>query len=270
MEVYAMLAQITGIIGWSLLVYSYYKDDIDKLLFIQIISSVFYCINYFLLGAYSGLLVCFLELLKGIGYYKTDKDDLIFLLSLPIYGLMAYFTFDGIASLLPVIGSIIDGISQTKNKNIATIGSIIANILWVIYDIIIIAYACALTDGILVISNISILLLGYSRILKINKLRIVHGRTLSKNVYTAINKLDEKTYGKEYIWSYDYEKTADSKNKDSLLMLKYNNEIVGYLNYYVLSEEEYFKVINSDEMLKEYDINNIIKFRKTRKNFITT
>ena len=127
-----LFAQILGIIGWLLLVYSYYKDDIDKLLYIQIISSIFYCLSYLFLGAYSGLIVCFIELLKGIGYYKTDKDELIFFVTLPVYILTAIFTYDGIISLLPVIGSIIDGFSLTKNKNIATAGSKISNFLWLI------------------------------------------------------------------------------------------------------------------------------------------
>ena len=81
MDVFSIIAQVSSVLGWLLLVYSYYKDDIDKLLFIQIISSIFYCISYLFLGAYSGLLVCFVELLKGIGYYKTDSDNLITLCS---------------------------------------------------------------------------------------------------------------------------------------------------------------------------------------------
>jgi len=270
MGTYAVLAQITGVIGWLLLVYSYYKDDIDKLLFIQIISSIFYCLNYYFLGAYSGLIVCFFELLKGIGYYKTDKDDLIFILSLPVYILMGIFSYAGLVSLLPIIGSVIDGFTLTKNKTVATIGSIISNVLWVIYDIIILAYSCAITDGILVVSNIFILLFGYSLILKTNKLRIVQGRNISKNIYDAIYGLDKKNYGEEYTWSYEYEKNVRNKIKDndSLLMIKYHNEIVGYLSYIVLNENEYLKIINSSEVIKEYDLNNIVDYQKRKKNYL--
>lgn len=266
MTVVEFLAQLTSIIGWILLVYSYYKDDIDQLLFVQIISSIFYCISYFLLGAYSGLLVCFIELLKGIGYYKTDNDNLIFWVTFPVYILMAFFTYDGLFSLLPIVGSIIDGFSLTKNKNIATAGSVLSNILWLIYDIVILAYASAATDALLVLSNTFLLLFGYSRLLRINKLRIVHGRGLSKNIYDAIYKLDKKTYGDDYTWSFNYEKDINNRSDDYLLMIKYHKEIVGYVSYLVLSESEYERIINSEEVIKEYDINNIIRYRKNRKN----
>lgn len=266
MNIIVFFAQLTSIIGWLLLVYSYYKDDIDKLLYVQIISSVFYCISYLFLGAYSGLLVCFIELIKGIGYYKTDNDNFIFWISFPVYLIMAIFTFDGLISLLPIIGSIIDGFSLTKNKNIATAGSLISNVLWVIYDIAILAFASAATDALLVISNACLLIFGYSRVLKINKLRIVTGRNLSRMIYDAIYKLDRKNYGEEYTWSYNYEKALDKKNYDSHLLIKYHNEIVGYVSYYVITEEEYFKIINSDTIIKDYNIENITSYKKTKKN----
>lgn len=265
---FEVLAQITALIGWLLLIYSYYKEDIQDLLFIQIISSIFYCLNYFFLGAYSGLIVCFIELIKTIGYYKTDKDNLIFLYSLPLYVVIAVFDYNSIYSLLPIIGSIIDGFSLTKNKNIATIGSIISNILWVIYDIIILAYACAITDGILVISNIWLLLFGYSKILKTSKLIIMQSRSFSKNIYNAMYILDKTSYGDEFTWSYDYEKNIKSKNQDSLFIIKYNNEIVGYVSYFVINESEYFKILNSPTFIKEYDLNNVISYQKNKKNYL--
>ena len=268
MIVFVVLAQIASIIGWLLLVYSYYKDDIDKLLFVQIISAIFYCFSYLFLGAYSGFFVCFIELIKTIGYYKTDKDNLIFLFSLPIYGIMAIFSFENGYGLLPIIGSIIDGFSLTKNKNIATIGCIISNILWVIYDVIIIAYASALTDGLLVISNISLLLFGYSMLLKSYKVRIIQCRNITKNIYSAIYELDKKNYGLEYTWPMSYEKEIKNKNEENLYLLKYHNEIVGYLNCLNVSETEYLKILQANEVVKTYDVNNITKLYKGKKNYL--
>ena len=161
-----IISQVIGIIAWILLVYSYYKEDINKVLFIQIISALFYSVSYFLLGAWSGLLVCTFELLKAIAYYKSDKDKLIFFITLPIYLVIAYFTYNGFISILPTIASIIVGFAFTYDKKIATIGSIISSILWIAYDIEIYAFAQALTDGILAISNLFILIKGSSFILK--------------------------------------------------------------------------------------------------------
>lgn len=268
MVIFVILAQLASIIGWLLLIYSYYKEDIDRLLYIQIISSIFYCISYLFLGAYSGFLVCFIELIKGIGYYKTDKDDLIFLVSLPVYIIMGIFSYNNICSLLPIIGSVIDGFSLTKNKNVATIGSIISNILWVIYDVIILAYASAITDSVLVFSNLSLLLFGYSMILKSNKVRIIQCRNISKNVYNAIFELDKHNYGLEYTWPLDYEQKVKSKNDENLYLLKYHNEIIGYFNCLSINEKEYLKILNSDDYLKEYDVQNVINLQKRQKNYL--
>lgn len=264
---FIIIAQITSLISWFLFVYSYYKDDINKLLSIQIAASVFDCISYFFLGAYEGLFVSVVELLKGVGYYKTDKDNLIFLLTLPIYIIMAFLTYDTIFSLLPVIASIIDGFSLTKNKKIATIGCIISNALWVIYDFTVLAYTSVVADSVLIFSNLSILILGYSRLLKSNKLRILQGKTLTKNLYNVIYDLDKKNYGVEYTWPFDYEKSIEFKKENSILLIKNDKEVVGYFNYLIINEEEYFKIINSNEMIKEYDINNIVNLHKTKNNY---
>lgn len=164
-----IISQVIGIIAWLILVVSYYKEDINKVLLVQIVSAIFYCISYILLGAWSGFIVCFFELIKAVAYYKSDKDKLIFFITLPIYIVIAYFTYDGIFSIFPVIASIIVGYSFTYDKKIATIGSIISNIFWIAYDINCYAFAQALTDGILVVSNLFILLTGTSFILKNNK-----------------------------------------------------------------------------------------------------
>lgn len=265
---FIIIAQITSIISWFLFIYSYYKDDIDELLSIQVIASFFDCLSYFFLGAWTGLFVSFIELLKGVGYYKTDKDNLIFWLTLPMYIIMAIFTYDTIFSLLPVIASIIDGFSLTKNKKIATIGCIISSLLWVIYDFIVLAYASVLADSVLIISNISILVLGYSILLKSNKLRILKGKSLTRNLYNAIYELDEKNYGIEYTWPFNYEKNIYSKNENSIMIIKSDKEIVGYFNYLIINEEEYLKIINSSESIKEYDLNNVISLHKTKKNYL--
>ena len=202
MDIAFILAQIFAILGWLFLLYSYYKDDIQKLLRIQILAAIFDTLSYLLLGADAGILICAFELIKSILYYKTDKDNFIFLATLPIYAIIAWFSCndEGLVALLPVIGSIIDGFVLTRNKTVATIGSIVASILWIIYDILILAYSAAFTDSVLVISNIFVLFLGYSRILHIDKLHIVRCRYLSRRICANIIALDRDNYAEEYLW----------------------------------------------------------------------
>ena len=152
------MVQLIGIIAWLLIVFSYYRKNTDKILYFQIISTILWCIHYFLLGAYSGLFICVFEVIRDSLYYKTDKDDYIFLGSIPIYILYGIISYSGIVELLPIFSSTIDGFTLTKKKKIVVIGAVISYTIWVIYDIAVKSYSGAFTDGIVVLSNISILL----------------------------------------------------------------------------------------------------------------
>lgn len=152
------MVQLIGIIAWFLIVFSYYRKNTDKILYFQIISTILWCIHYFLLGAYSGFFICVFEVIRDSLYYKTDKDDYIFLGSIPIYILYGIISYSGIVELLPIFSSTIDGFTLTKKKKIVVIGAVISYTIWVIYDIAVKSYSGAFTDGIVVLSNISILL----------------------------------------------------------------------------------------------------------------
>ena len=129
-----IFAQIIGIISWGLLVYSYYKKDINEILLYQVIGGIFEVLHYFLLGAFSGLTVVILELVRDFGYYKTKHDKCIFVLSLPVYFFIGYFSYNHIMDLLPVAASAIDGYVLTNKKKVAVVGSIVNNSLWLVYD----------------------------------------------------------------------------------------------------------------------------------------
>lgn len=152
-----ILAQIVGLISWGLLVYSYYKKDIDEVLFYQVIGGVFEVIHYFLLGAFSGLIVVILELIRDYSYYKTKYDKYIFIMSLPLYFIIGYFSYSHIMDLLPVVASSVDGYALTNKKKIAVIGSIINNSLWLIYDFYCMSIVGVIAEVIFIISNIYVM-----------------------------------------------------------------------------------------------------------------
>ena len=77
-----VLAQISGFLAWIALLVSYYRKNTDKILVFHILSIVFYLLNYLFLGAWTGLFIVVLELARDFLYYKTDKDNLVFLITL--------------------------------------------------------------------------------------------------------------------------------------------------------------------------------------------
>ena len=152
------LSQLIGIEALLLLIISYRKKNTNEILVVQVISSLCYVVHYLLLGAFSGVLICLLDFFRDILYYKTDKDNLLFLLSSPFYILVGVLNFNTIIDLLPTIASVNDGYILTKHKKVVLIGSIITCILWIIYDFTYKSYSGALASLFVIISNLSILL----------------------------------------------------------------------------------------------------------------
>lgn len=162
MNIHFWIVQAIGIIAWLVLVISYYRENTNKILVFQVIATALYCIHYYLLGAYSGLFICVFEVIRDFLYYKTDLDDYIFYGSIPVYILNGIVTFTGWYDLLPAFSSLLDGYSLTKKKDVVVIGAIISYTSWVIYDIFVMSYSCAITDGLVVLSNLSILLFDFN------------------------------------------------------------------------------------------------------------
>jgi len=263
-----IIAQILGIISWLLLLYSYTKEDIDELLYIQILVAVFDVASYLLLGADSGLLICLVELVKTVLYYKTNKDSLIFKISIPVYILISLLTFNHWFAILPVLGSIIDSFGTSKDSKMANVCSIISNTLWTIYDILILSYVGAFNDIVVIICNISVLFLGYSRLMHISKFRIIKYNYLTKKTINKIFELDEKSFGIENTWDREYQLEVYKRNKDSLFAVKYKHEFAGYINYLNLVSEEYERLRRIRKLPDKIDLDKIIKFKANKKSYL--
>lgn len=162
MDLRFIFIQVLGLIAWLMLILSYYRKDTNRILVFQIIGTILYCIHYGLLGAYSGLFICAFEVLFDFGYYKTDKDKYIYIVSVPIRIIGGLISFQMLADILPIIASLVDGYVLTKKKKIVVVGAIISYILWVIYDLFVGSYSGVITDGLVVISNLSILLFNFN------------------------------------------------------------------------------------------------------------
>ncbi len=263
-----IIAQIFGIISWLLLLYSYTREDIDELLYIQIGVCLFDVISYAMLGADAGLLICLVELIKTVLYYKTDQDRLIFRISILVYGLIGLLTIREWYACLPVLGSILDSYGASRDSKMANICSIISNTLWTIYDLIILSFVGAFNDIVVVACNISVLFLGYSRLMHISKFRIVKYSYLTKKTIKKIYDLDLKNYGADNTWDVDYQKEVYKRNEDSLYVIKYKHELAGYINYINILPEEYERLRRVKKMPNRIDLDKIIKFKPNRKSYL--
>lgn len=261
-------AQVCTAIGWGFLVFSYTREDIDDLLKAQIAVCIFDIIAYVLLGADAGLFICFFELIKTILYYKTNKDNLIFWLSLVAYTVIALLTVREWYALLPILGSAIDSFGASRDSKMANICSMISNTLWAIYDVIIMSYVGALCDSAVVLCNIGVLVFGFSRVMHISRLRVVKYSYLSKRTLKKIHALDEKNYGADHTWDNNYQLKAYKKNNDSFFAVKYKHDLVGYINYFNLDPDEYAHLKRVRKMPSEVNLDKILKFKMRRKAYV--
>ena len=263
-----IIAQVFSIFSLLCLLYSYTKEDINDLLFVQILVCIFDIACYLLLGADAGILICIVELIKTYLYYKTDKDSLIFKISLVTYCIIGLLTIKTWYACLPVIGSIVDSFGASKDSKMANICSIISNTLWTIYDIIILSYVGAFNDFIVIVCNISVLFLGYSRLMHISKFRIIKYNYLTKKTIDNIYDLDCKNFGKENTWDKNYQLQVYKRNKDSMLVIKYKNDFLGYINYINILEDEYNKLKKLNTMPASIDLDSIVEFKTNKKEYL--
>ena len=261
-------AQVCMAIGWGFLVFSYTREDIDELLKAQIAVCVFDIAAYILLGADAGLLICVFELVKTILYYKTNKDRLIFWLSVVVYVFVALLTVREWFAILPILGSAFDSFGASRDSKTANICSIISNSLWAIYDVMIMSYVGAIGDSAVVLCNISVLLFGYSRLMHISKLRVVKYSYLSQKTLKKVQSLDEKSYGSENTWDKDYQLKAYKRNSDSFFAIKYKHDLVGYINYFNLEPAEYEHLKRVRKMPYQVKLDKIIEFKMRRKSYV--
>jgi len=164
-----ILIQLIGVVAWIFIFISYYRKNTDKILMFQVIASILYCIHYYFLEAYSGLLMCALSAIFDYAYYKTDKDKYLYLISIPLRIFSGMLYYKSMIDLLPIIASLIDGYVLTKEKKMVVFGGVIYYALWTIYNIFVMSYSGAVTDFILVISNLCILLFNFNIFDKLGK-----------------------------------------------------------------------------------------------------
>lgn len=172
MDLKFVLIQLIGVVAWLFIFISYYRKNTDKILMFQVIASILYCIHYYFLGAYSGLLMCALSAIFDYAYYKTDKDKYLYLVSIPLRIFTGMLYYKSMVDILPIVASLIDGYVLTKDKKMVVFGGVIYYSLWIIYNMFVMSYSGVVTDLILVISNLCILLFNFNIFDKIAKKKI--------------------------------------------------------------------------------------------------
>jgi len=160
------IAQLFGIFGLIVMIISLFQKDKDKMLLYVVFNGIFFGIEYLLLGAYSGMFSNFFGIARTYTFKEKERNkklDKIYVLMFFIVGyiIIGFISFDGsYISLLPIFAEIIYVISLwQKSVSRIRIGTLIMVILWLIYDLVVMAYPSALTDTIVMVSTIAAIIM---------------------------------------------------------------------------------------------------------------
>ena len=153
------IGHIIGFCALILIFISYQIHDKKKLILIQTISTTLVCIQYILIGAYSGFALNIVCIIRNIIFYNRDKKffsslffPIFFACVIPLISLLSW---DGYYSIFIVIGLMINticlGICSAQNLRIA---SLLCCTLIIIYNVCAHSYSGIVNETVTIISSI--------------------------------------------------------------------------------------------------------------------
>lgn len=169
MERMSILVQVIGFIGVAFFLLSYQVKSNKKLFAFQTVGSGLFCLQFFLLGAYSGCLSLVVSTVRNVMMtrYNTSKiiqwNGWVLILSAAAVA-VSVVTWNGLISLLPVAGTISTTIAFWTNnaKNIRIANLAVNSPCMLIYDVLVKSWGGVLNESITIISIvISIMRFGW-------------------------------------------------------------------------------------------------------------
>lgn len=149
-----IIAQIIGLIIVVLSIIGLQQKNGERFLFYQIIINILYVMQYLLLEAITGAVICTISIIRCIVFWKYKKENK----KTPIQFLIIFIILSTISSIITsanifdyilTIGTIIFTYALWQdNMKIMRVGSIISVTTYIIYNLIFKAYTALILDGI--------------------------------------------------------------------------------------------------------------------------
>lgn len=153
-----IIIQLIGALAFVFLMWSYYKKEKIKILYMQILASIIFTIHYYLLSGITGAICNFINVIILILIYlfeiKEKKKISLILVLIPIFTFVCFISWENIFSIFPIIATVLASTSFLCNKetNIRIIG-IINCICWIVYGFIYLSYPGIIFNTITVITT---------------------------------------------------------------------------------------------------------------------
>ena len=152
-----ILAQLFGLIAVILFVSSYQLKNKNALIIAQLIGTVAMSTNYLLLGAYSGMALNIVCIIRNIVYFFNSKRQkpFLFVPYLMTFVMIAVgiFTWQGWQSLVIIAALAINTFCMSLSFKKLRISILFTCTMVFIYDIFVFSFLGALNEGLSVISS---------------------------------------------------------------------------------------------------------------------
>lgn len=156
-----IISQIVGFVAAALLLFSYQQRTHRRIVAMQFCSGMLFALQYFMLGAYEGMVGNMVGFTRSIVYCFRGKSKFADSIACPIVfavlaGIGGAITYSSPISLLPMAAMIISSFvmwnPKTQELRALTLPT---SVMWLIYNIICGSYSGTLTE---ILSEISIII----------------------------------------------------------------------------------------------------------------
>jgi hypothetical protein len=155
-----VIAQILGMVGAILLWSAFQCKNTKKLFFLQLLSSAFFSLHFFMLGAYTGLLLNSAEVLRSFFLYKGQEKwashKITMIAVMVMMAACGAVSWDGWLSLLPTAAMVVGTyFLWSRNGKILRFAQLFfISPCWLVYNIAMFSIAGILTEVVNMISVI--------------------------------------------------------------------------------------------------------------------
>ena len=152
------IIQGIGFVGVALFIISYQIKSNRALFFCQMLGCIVFCIQFFLMGAYTGAISLIINILRNVlllkaNVWKWAKSKTALYAILLLLTLMTAYTWAGWISLLPFLSVAVTTVGYwTHNAQKIRLSQLIGSPCTLTYDLIIRTWGGALSEAIAIVS----------------------------------------------------------------------------------------------------------------------
>ncbi len=150
--------QAIGFVGVALFIISYQIRSNRTLFLCQLLGCLVFCLQFFLMGAYTGAIGLIINIARNLLLLKVDswkwaKSKVTMAVIILLLGVMTVYTWAGWKSLLPFISVAVTTVGYwTNNAQKIRLSQLIGSPCTLAYDLIVRTWGGALSEAIAIVS----------------------------------------------------------------------------------------------------------------------